>query len=69
MKQRSQARTKWLTAPPPASASHEYHRQVWRQPDATSPGRLVAYPLNGVSEDMSLLEMLDVLNEGLTMWG
>jgi succinate dehydrogenase / fumarate reductase iron-sulfur subunit len=43
--------------------------RVWRQPDAESPGRLVAYPLNGVSEDMSFLEMLDVLNEGLTMRG
>jgi succinate dehydrogenase / fumarate reductase iron-sulfur subunit len=43
--------------------------RVWRQPNATSQGRLVAYPLNGVSEDMSFLEMLDVLNEGLTMRG
>ncbi|MBX9579257.1 MAG: succinate dehydrogenase/fumarate reductase iron-sulfur subunit, partial [Gemmataceae bacterium] len=42
---------------------------VWRQKDQTSPGRLVTYPLDDVSPDMSFLEMLDVLNEGLIRKG
>ena len=40
--------------------------RIWRQKDAASPGRLVDYPLADVSPDMSFLEMLDVVNEGLT---
>ncbi|MFH1569443.1 MAG: succinate dehydrogenase/fumarate reductase iron-sulfur subunit [Gemmatimonadota bacterium] len=39
--------------------------RVWRQAGPHQPGRLVAYPVTGVSPDMSFLEMLDVLNEGL----
>ncbi|HLS48779.1 MAG TPA: succinate dehydrogenase/fumarate reductase iron-sulfur subunit [Actinomycetaceae bacterium] len=43
--------------------------KVWRQQDADSPGRMVDYQLDDVSEDMSFLEMLDVLNEQLTEAG
>ncbi|MEZ5333017.1 MAG: succinate dehydrogenase/fumarate reductase iron-sulfur subunit [Thermoanaerobaculia bacterium] len=39
--------------------------QIWRQPGPDSAGRLVDYELADVSPDMSFLEMLDVLNEGL----
>jgi succinate dehydrogenase / fumarate reductase iron-sulfur subunit len=39
--------------------------RVWRQPGPGAPGRLVTYPLPDVSEHMSFLEMLDVLNERL----
>ena len=39
--------------------------KVWRQPNAATRGRMVDYPLDGISEDMSFLEMLDVLNEQL----
>jgi succinate dehydrogenase / fumarate reductase iron-sulfur subunit len=39
--------------------------RVWRQPDARSPGRFVRYDAREISEHMSFLEMLDVLNEGL----
>ncbi len=39
--------------------------KIWRQKDATSKGQMVDYPLKGVEEDMSFLEMLDVLNEQL----
>jgi len=39
--------------------------KVWRQKNADTPGRMVEYPLDGISEDMSFLEMLDVLNEQL----
>ncbi|HSQ60195.1 MAG TPA: succinate dehydrogenase/fumarate reductase iron-sulfur subunit [Acidobacteriota bacterium] len=42
---------------------------VWRQKNANEPGRFVTYPANGVSPDMSFLEMLDVVNEGLTAKG
>jgi len=39
--------------------------RVWRQPGPNAPGRLVTYELPDVSEHMSFLEMLDVLNERL----
>lgn len=42
---------------------------VWRQKNRTTPGKLVTYPLDHVSPDMSFLEMLDVLNEGLIKKG
>ncbi|MHC4222383.1 MAG: succinate dehydrogenase/fumarate reductase iron-sulfur subunit [Planctomycetota bacterium] len=38
---------------------------IWRQKDTQSRGRIVAYPITDVSEHMSFLEMLDVLNEQL----
>jgi succinate dehydrogenase / fumarate reductase iron-sulfur subunit len=38
---------------------------VWRQKDAKSPGRFVTYEAKEISPDMSFLEMLDVVNEGL----
>ena len=39
--------------------------QVWRQKSPTSAGKMVTYQANGISTDMSFLEMLDVVNEGL----
>ena len=36
--------------------------KVWRQDNCESEGRLVDYNINGISPDMSFLEMLDVLN-------
>jgi len=39
--------------------------QVWRQKDAKDEGRFVRYEAREVSEHMSFLEMLDVVNEGL----
>src|SRR6185369_11252068 len=42
---------------------------VWRQPSASAPGRMVRYEANDVSPDMSFLEMLDVVNEGLIAKG
>jgi succinate dehydrogenase / fumarate reductase iron-sulfur subunit len=38
---------------------------VWRQPSQSAPGRLVRYEAKDISPDMSFLEMLDVVNEGL----
>jgi succinate dehydrogenase / fumarate reductase iron-sulfur subunit len=38
---------------------------VWRQKNAQTAGRFESYEARGVSPDMSFLEMLDVVNEGL----
>ncbi len=43
--------------------------KVWRQKNATSPGAMVIYEAQGISTDMSFLEMLDVVNEGLIARG
>jgi succinate dehydrogenase / fumarate reductase, iron-sulfur subunit len=42
---------------------------VWRQRDATTPGKLVTYRVKGVSTHASFLEMLDILNEQLIAKG
>jgi succinate dehydrogenase / fumarate reductase iron-sulfur subunit len=42
---------------------------VWRQKNATSPGRMVRYEMNDANPDMSMLELLDVVNEGLILKG
>ncbi len=39
--------------------------KVWRQKDAKAKGDFVTYAANGISDEMSFLEMLDVVNEGL----
>ncbi|MEO8432051.1 MAG: succinate dehydrogenase/fumarate reductase iron-sulfur subunit [Acidobacteriota bacterium] len=36
--------------------------KIWRQEGPWTPGRLVTYPIEDASPDMSFLEMLDVLN-------
>jgi succinate dehydrogenase / fumarate reductase iron-sulfur subunit len=41
------------------------HLKVWRQAGPDQPGQLVPYTAENVSPDMSFLEMLDVVNEGL----
>jgi succinate dehydrogenase / fumarate reductase iron-sulfur subunit len=42
---------------------------IWRQKNRTDAGAMVAYPIDGVSPDMSFLEMLDTLNESLVKSG
>ena len=42
---------------------------VWRQPSAAAAGRMVRYDAPDISEDMSFLEMLDVVNERLIAAG
>ena len=42
---------------------------VWRQKNAADKGRMTAYAAKGVNPEMSFLEMLDVLNEELTVKG
>ncbi len=43
--------------------------KVWRQKNAASEGGFETYAAPGVSTDMSFLEMLDVVNEGLITQG
>ena len=43
--------------------------KIWRQKDAQSKGRFAKYDLEGVSPEMSFLEMLDFLNKTLTESG
>ncbi len=43
--------------------------KIWRQASANAPGAMETYPLADVSEHMSFLEMLDVLNEKLIKEG
>jgi succinate dehydrogenase / fumarate reductase iron-sulfur subunit len=43
--------------------------KVWRQAGAKAKGALVEYKASDVSPDMSFLEMLDVVNEGLIARG
>jgi succinate dehydrogenase iron-sulfur subunit len=42
---------------------------VWRQASGSEPGRMVEYKATDISPDMSFLEMLDVVNEGLIRGG
>ncbi len=39
--------------------------KIWRQKNANDKGQMIDYPIDGIEEDMSFLEMLDVLNEQL----
>jgi succinate dehydrogenase / fumarate reductase iron-sulfur subunit len=43
--------------------------KIWRQAGPAAPGKLVDYTADHVSPDMSFLEMLDVVNEGLVKKG
>ncbi len=43
--------------------------KIWRQENSATEGALKTYELDDVSEDMSFLEMLDVLNEQLVTQG
>lgn len=43
--------------------------KIWRQDNAATAGRFETYKVSDISEDMSFLEMLDVLNEQLQAEG
>jgi len=43
--------------------------KIWRQKDANDKGKLVDYKVTDISEHMSFLEMMDVLNEQLVNTG
>ena len=42
---------------------------IWRQKSRTAAGAMVTYPIDGISPDMSFLEMMDQLNEKLIREG
>jgi succinate dehydrogenase / fumarate reductase, iron-sulfur subunit len=42
---------------------------VWRQASSSDTGRIETYEVNDISPDMSFLEMLDIVNERLTVEG
>src|SRR4030081_3719102 len=43
--------------------------KIWRQQSAKAPGAFAVYQVQGVTPDMSFLEMLDLLNENLQAKG
>ncbi|MCK0108002.1 succinate dehydrogenase/fumarate reductase iron-sulfur subunit [Flavobacteriaceae bacterium S0825] len=43
--------------------------KIWRQKDSNTKGQMVDYKVNDISEHMSFLEMMDVLNEQLVNSG
>ena len=43
--------------------------KIWRQKGPKEEGKIVDYPVDNISEDMSFLEMLDVLNDQLVEKG
>ena len=45
------------------------HLKIWRQKSKDDKGKLVDYEAQDISTDMSFLEMLDVINEGLVKKG
>ena len=45
------------------------HLKVWRQSGPQDKGRFELHTIDGVSSDMSFLEMLDVLNDRLLAQG
>jgi succinate dehydrogenase / fumarate reductase iron-sulfur subunit len=47
----------------------KFELHVWRQASKDAPGKMVVYQAAEINSDMSFLEMLDVVNEGLTLRG
>src|SRR5258707_13841647 len=43
--------------------------RVWRQAGPAAPGKFVEYPAANVNPDMSFLELLDVVNDEVTLKG
>lgn len=43
--------------------------KIWRQKNAKSAGKMVDYTIDNINENMSFLEMMDVLNEQLVLKG
>ncbi|MBS0630365.1 MAG: succinate dehydrogenase/fumarate reductase iron-sulfur subunit [Verrucomicrobia bacterium] len=58
-----------MVAEKPSKKLFAVKLRVWRQAGPSAPGAFVEYSLNTVNPDMSFLEMLDVLNDDLTMKG
>ena len=55
--------------PHPAELRMKLTLRVWRQKNADADGAMSTYEVDGISPDMSFLEMLDTLNEELILKG
>ncbi|MDF2460581.1 MAG: sdhB [Nitrospira sp.] len=51
------------------SATMTFTLKIWRQNGPADKGRLVTYPVQDISPSMSFIEMLDVVNQQLTLKG
>ena len=49
--------------------SMSFTLKVWRQKGASDRGEMVTYPAEGITSEMSFLEMLDVVNDQLELQG
>ncbi len=58
-----------MTAQQEHTSNMRLKLHIWRQKGPNQPGRIADYELDDVSEHMSFLEMLDVLNEKLISRG
>ena len=58
-----------MVAEQPSKKLFSVTLRVWRQAGPTVPGKFVDYPATNINPDMSFLEMLDVVNDGLTKKG
>ena len=47
----------------------QFTLNVWRQPDAATPGRFETYTANDITPETSFLEMIDIVNEQLVETG
>jgi succinate dehydrogenase / fumarate reductase, iron-sulfur subunit len=47
----------------------KFNLKIWRQKNAKANGEMKSYEINNVTDDMSFLEMVDVLNEELVAKG
>jgi succinate dehydrogenase / fumarate reductase iron-sulfur subunit len=56
-----------MVASTPAKKLFSVTLRVWRQASPAQLGKFVDYPAHNVSPDMSFLELLDVVNDGLTV--
>ena len=56
-------------APPATGRAMALVLRVWRQAGPGAPGRFATYEVGGLSEELSFLEALDVLNEQLIVAG
>ena len=58
-----------MVAETPSKKLFSVTLRVWRQAGPSAPGRFVDYPAKDVNPDMSFLELLDVVNDGITLKG
>lgn len=47
----------------------KFNLKIWRQQNAKDVGKLIDYQVDGIDNDMSFLEMLDILNDQLIVKG